>query len=193
VRVAIIIVSIVFLMDCCAVRASSNQQGAAQNVSYCDLAKNPSAFSGKRIRVRAIYRYAFEVQRLEPPACCPEAAPKIWVEINAGLEGSSLKLFHKFPKGEGLVLVTFAGTFESGGTYGTFADRHKLTVDQIESVERIARSSRRQDDPPWVPKNCKAPEATQPKSSSAVIHEVLHAEGAVQFLLSQRYAYDAAE
>ena len=127
---------------------------SSHEISYCELAQNPSAFSGNRIRVRAVYRYAFEIQRLEAPACCSEAVPKIWVEIDATLEGTSRKLFHKFPKREGLVLATFTGTFESGGTYGTFADRHKFTIDQIENVERIARSSRKQDDPSWVPKNC---------------------------------------
>ena len=168
-----IIISLVFLTNCCAARASNNSQKSSQDVSYCDLAKNPSAFSGKRIRVRAIYRYAFKIQRLEAPACCPEAGSKIWAEIESALEGSSLKLFHKFPKGEGLVLATFAGTFESGGTYGTFADRHKLTVDQIEKVEGIARSSRKQDDPAWVPKNCDASGTTQPKNASTALHEVL--------------------
>lgn len=161
--------SIIFLFNCLAMLANSNPQGTPQGVSYCDLAKNPSAFSGKRIRVHAVYRYAFEIQRLEAPGCCPEAAPKIWVEIGATLEGSSLKLFNKFPKGEGLVLATFAGTFESGGTYGTFADRHKLTVDHIENVERIARSSRKQDDPAWVPRNCAASGVRQLNSSSTAL------------------------
>jgi hypothetical protein len=157
------IVLIVLLLTCCVSWASSNPQETPQDISYCDLAKNPSAFSGKRIRVRAIYRYAFEIQRLEAPMCCPEARPKIWMEINANLEGNSLKLFRKFPKGEGLVFATFIGTFESGGTYGTFADRHKLTVDQIERIERTARSSREQDDPAWAPKNCEAPSAGAPR------------------------------
>jgi len=167
---AAINLSIIFLIYCCAMRASSKPQGSSQDVSYCDLAQNPSAFSGKRIHVRAVYRYSFEMQRLEAPACCPEAVPKIWVEINATLEGTSRKLFHKFPKGEGLVLVTFTGTFESGGTYGTFADRHKLTVDQIENVERIARSSKKQDDPSWVPKNCKA--SPQKLSAECLAEEI---------------------
>ena len=150
-------IAIVFLMYCSAAQANGDPRETSQEVSYCDLAKNPSAFSGKRIRVRAIYRYAFEIERLEAPICCPEAGAKIWVQIDAALEGKSLKLFHKFPKGEGLVLATFVGTFESGGTYGTFADRHRLTVEQIEKVERTARSAQKQNDPVWVPKNCGAP------------------------------------
>ena len=133
-------------------RTSSDHHQNSQEVNYCDLVKNPSAFSGKRIRIRGIYRYAFEVQRLEAPSCCSETGTKIWVEIDAYLEGKSAKLVRKFPKEEGLVLATFTGMFESGESYGTFADRNGLKVDQIDQVEQTQRSSRRQDDPAWVPK-----------------------------------------
>jgi len=158
-------VAISIVLLCCSANASSSPQKTAQELTYCDLARNPSAFSGKRIRVRAIYRYAFEIQRLEAPVCYPEGA-KVWLEIGSGIEGSSLKLFRKFPKGEGLVLATFVGTFESGGAYGTFADKHKLTIDQIEKVERMAPSSGKQNAPVWVPKNCQASETTQPGDPS---------------------------
>lgn len=152
----LVIISVVLFLNCYLARATNNPEGTVQEVRFCDLAKNPAAFSGKRIRVRAIYRYAFEIDRLESSTCCPDLGAKIWVEIEPGLEGSSRKFYQRFPKGTGVVLATFAGTFESGGTYGTFADKYKLTVDQIEKVEQTARSSRKQDDPTWVPKNCEA-------------------------------------
>src|SRR5256885_250830 len=88
-----------------------------QNLSFCELVKNPAAFSGKQIRLRAIYRYAFESQRLEPPTCCPAPGANIWVEISTNLEGKALRLFRNFPKGHGLVLATFVGRFDTGDSY----------------------------------------------------------------------------
>src|ERR1700730_7127418 len=77
-------------------------EAAAQEVSYCDLVRAPQLFSGKRIRVHAIYKYGFEIQRLDPPTCCPERGVKIWVEIKAKLQADSDKLYRKLPKGMGL-------------------------------------------------------------------------------------------
>jgi|SRR5215467_5413052 len=146
--------SVVFITMSYAVQAVANSPETSQVVTFCELAKDPSAFNGKRIRVRAIYRYAFESSRLEAPTCCPAERSKIWVEVSADLEGKSLKLFHKFPKAEGLVLATFEGTFVTGDTYGTFGERAKLTVHQIEKLEHTVRSSPKQVDPDWVPKDC---------------------------------------
>ena len=139
--------------------AAAQKPEAAQEVPYCNLVKTPQGFAGKRVRVRAIYKYGFELQRLESPACCPECAAKIWVEIDSALEGDSLKLYRKFPKGMGLALATFEGTFEAGGPYGGGGYRLKITVDKIEKLERTAKASGRHD-PPWVPKNCEPSVAT---------------------------------
>ncbi len=183
------------LLNCSPVRAHNNPETMPQEVTYCQLAKDPSAFSGKRIRVRAIYRYMFEIQRLEPPACCPDRMDKTWVEIVSGLEGDSLKQFNKFPKGMGLVLAVFVGRFDAGGPYGDGGYRFKLTVDRIEAVERTSRSSRRQDDPAWVPKNCETSGTAPAKEhSSVILHETLHANGAGQSPEKYgSYTYDAPE
>jgi hypothetical protein len=146
---------LVLLASFCA--AAAQQHGSAiQEVSYCDLIKSPLSFSGKQIRVRAIYKYGFEIQRLDPPVCCPERGTEIWVETEGNLEGNSRKLFRKFPKGMGLALATFVGTFESGGPYGDGGYPFKLTVDQIEKLEATAKPSPSHD-PAWVPENCETP------------------------------------
>jgi hypothetical protein len=136
----------------------------AQEVSYCDLVKAPQQFAGKRIRVRAIYKYGFEIQRLDPPACCPEREAKIWVEIEDELQGGSLKLYRKFPKGMGLSLATFEGIFEAGGPYGDGGYRLKFTIDTIENLEATAKISTRHE-PAWVPKDCEV--ATRSKEIRA--------------------------
>jgi hypothetical protein len=149
----IVALVLTLLASCC---PAEEQKSAAvlHAVSYCDLVKSPQSFSGKRIRVRAIYKYGFEIQRLDPPACCSEREVKIWVEIEAGLQGHSLKLFGKLPRGMGLALATFVGTFESGGPYGDSGYRFKFTVDQIENLEGTAKASPSHD-PAWVPQKCK--------------------------------------
>src|SRR5258707_6551610 len=106
------------LLSSCWSSQAKHPEATAQAVAYCDLIKDAQSFSGKRIRVRAIYKYGFEIQRLDPPLCCPNRGLKIWVEIGEHLPNSSEKRFRKLPKGMGLALVTFVGTFESGGPFG---------------------------------------------------------------------------
>jgi hypothetical protein len=137
---------------------------AVMEISYCDLVKAPQQFAGKRIRVRAIFKDGFEIQSLDPPACCPEYRAKIWVAIKDGLQRSSLKIYRKFPKGMGLSLATFEGTFQAGGPYGDGGYRLKLTVDKIEKLEATARISTHHE-PAWVPKNCETSDAV-PKQNT---------------------------
>lgn len=143
---------VLVLLALCPAKAQQSQD-ITQSVAYCTLAREPQSFAGKRIRVRAIYKYGFEIQQLDPPTCCAGRGPKIWVEMEPGLQGNSLKLFRKLPKGMGLALATFAGTFESGGPYGDGGYRLKFTVDQIENLEGTAKASPNHN-PAWVPENC---------------------------------------
>src|SRR5271167_3192035 len=157
---------LVLLAFNCSVAAQKSE--TAQKVLFCDLVKAPEQFVGKRIRVRAIYRYGFEMQRLDPPGCCAERGTKIWVEIKPELEGDSRKHYSKFPKGMGLALATFEGKFDSGGRYGDGGYRLKLTIEKIETVEATAKPSARHD-PAWVPKNCEPSNAAPPKPNPSPI------------------------
>jgi hypothetical protein len=130
-------------------------EAPAMNVSYCQLAQDPSAWIGKRVRVGAIYHYGFELQRLESPACCAEKGPEIWVDISSNLEGHSKKLFHRINKLEmAWALVVFVGRFEGSSDYGT-GQRFHFAVDEIEKVEKTAKP-RHLVAPDWVPKDCPA-------------------------------------
>jgi hypothetical protein len=130
--------------------ARTSAGSPAQIVTYCQLIKAPSSFVGKRIRVRAVYSYMFEVSRLKSPECCPDRDIPIWVDFNEELEGSSQKLLHKFPKGMGLVLATFEGTLQGGDSYGDGGYRFKFAVDKIENLENKANPSR-DHHPSWIP------------------------------------------
>ncbi len=132
--------------------APQGTASSALEVSYCDLIKAPQTLSGKRIRVRAIYRYGFEIQRLDPPDCCPQKPVKIWVEMGT-LDRRSRTLVHRFPKDMGLVLAVFAGVLESGGPYGDGGYRLKFTIDQVWAPEASAHPSATSL-PSWVPRSC---------------------------------------
>ena len=45
----------VVLLSCWSFEAAKAPKSALQDISYCALVKNPLSFSGRRIRVRAIY------------------------------------------------------------------------------------------------------------------------------------------
>ncbi len=84
----------------CIAWADDQSESPPMDVSYCQLAKDPPAWTGKRIRVRAIYHYGFEFYRLESPLCCEERTTKIWVQADK-LDGRSERLFRKLDKGMG--------------------------------------------------------------------------------------------
>ena len=101
---------LIVLSSCCLTRAGNRPEVVAQDVTYCQLARDPSTFSGKRIRIRAIYSYFFEGSRLKSPTCCSDHEPQmqIWVDFDEELNGSSKRLLHKFPEGMGEVLVVLS-------------------------------------------------------------------------------------
>jgi hypothetical protein len=143
---------IVFLSTCSIGRTGDRPAAPPVDVSYCQIAKDPSAWIGKRIRVRAIYNFGFEIERLQSPACCPEKGSKIWVQVGSDVDGRSEKIFHKLDKvGAGSALAVFVGRFEESP--GRMGERFRLVVDEIERVEKTARAR----DPvtrEWVPKHC---------------------------------------
>lgn len=124
----------------------------ALQVSYCELVGNPTAYSGKLVRVRAIYRYGFEVERLETPECCASRAEKVWVEFGE-LSRASKRQLKKAPKDAGLAIGTFIGRFETHGPYGHLGHPYKLTILEVEGIEHSAHPSPTKN-PPWVPSNC---------------------------------------
>lgn len=152
--------------------------GAAQtpiSTSYCALINDPASFVGKRILVHAIYRYGFEIQRLDAAECCPGKKLKIWVEMELS-DGKSKRLFKKFPREMGLARATFLGKFETGGPFGDGGYRYRLIVNQIDSVEAIGHPSEASQ-PPWEDRNCASEtNPTHEGSTSSRLHESGHAD-----------------
>jgi hypothetical protein len=141
------------LLASCSVQGAFGRdktQPSAEDVSFCQLANTPMNFSGKRVRVRAIYSYFFEISSLRTPACCPENSAEIWVDFD---DSRGKNLLHKLPKGMGTVLGVWVGTIETGRVFGPNGEQVRLIVDKIEKIEQKerAKSSKRPD---WVPKGC---------------------------------------
>jgi hypothetical protein len=159
-----------FVLACCAVGHSATLPPIG--TSYCALTADPASYVGKRVQVRAVYRYSFEVQDLDAPECCPGKRIKIWVEIEPS-DAKSKRLFRKFPKAMGLVLATFSGTFETGGPFGN-GGRYRLAVDQIEKLEAVGDPAKTSE-LSWANHDCKIsdiePHLDQPPS---LLHETDH-------------------
>jgi hypothetical protein len=118
-----------------------------QGVTFCQVANARSSFVGKRIRVRAIYSYMFEVSVLKPTKCCEGENHTIWVDFAENMDSRSAKLVHQFPEGMGVVLATFEGTIQYvGNTNGEY----RLLVDGVKNVERKKKTSHAI--PAWVPR-----------------------------------------
>ena len=123
-----------------------------QEVTFCQLAGDPSPFVGKRIRVRAIYSYMFEVSVLKPADCCADSNRTIWVDFKDedDMDRDTKGLLHEFPKGMGVVLATFEGTFEGGKAYGTGGHQFRLYIDRVVRLEHKAKALHHR--PRWEPK-----------------------------------------
>jgi hypothetical protein len=127
------------------------------DVTYCQLAKNPSSFMEERIRIRAIYIHGFEVQLLKSLACCSDPEPKIGVEFDVGVDDRSRSLFRRLDTGMGVAVVVFVGRLSHVKNVSSqlpSGDRLQLNVDRIERVEKSARTKRPSTIPKWVPKDC---------------------------------------
>lgn len=141
--------------NACEATALPKFETEPQDISYCQLAGDPAKFSGKRVRIRAIYAYMFEVSTLKPSSCCNEHDISMWVDFDSQLEGKSKRFLNKFPKGMGFVLGVFVGTIQTGDAYGTGQHVHFL-VEHIEEVNQQANPPSGKF-PAWIPQNCKAP------------------------------------
>jgi hypothetical protein len=152
-----LIFAVSFLIVGSAAKADDNDAAVPLEVTYCQLVGNPSAYVRKRIIVRAIYEYGFEVRVLKSPACCPEIEPKVGVAFEPEMDNHSQKLFRKLDKGMGTALVLFAGTFEKVSNSSSqlpSGERFQLSVNRIERVEKSVRWQG--SDPVWAPNDCGA-------------------------------------
>jgi hypothetical protein len=136
----------------CALSAAApvdHPNSPVQDVSFCQLAKAPSEFEGKPIRIRGIYRYVLEGSNFEQPECCPgQPLERFHVVINGNPmypDAHSERLARKLTANmSGIALVVFVGTFHG----------NVLEVDRVVGIERLSHPKDRDHDPLWVPRHC---------------------------------------
>jgi len=124
----------------------------AADVDYCELLQNPAEFDGKRVTIKATFRYGFEWQEIFCLSCRDLA--KTWLEIDDDtISASARKALKKFPKNEGTVTADFSGTFESSkGPYGDGSYRFRFILEDIRQPEVVSKSG---FDPSHLPRNVK--------------------------------------
>lgn len=107
-------------------------------VEYCDLIKNPEAYDGKEVTVRATYRYGFEWQEIYCLEC--RNLGKTWLEI-WDITKKSKKIFRKFPENDGTFNAIFTGIFQSSkGPFGDGGYPYRFMLKEISQAELVTRS-----------------------------------------------------
>lgn len=136
----LVIFAIVLLVCPFGQRALGQRRAPPMLVDYCELLRSPAEFDGKRVTVKATYRYGFEWQEL---FCFPcRDIGKTWLEIDDDLiSAKSRRVLKKLPNDEGTVSAIFTGTFESSkGPFGDGGYRFRFTLDEIEQAQLVSRS-----------------------------------------------------
>ena len=99
-------------------------------VGLCELLRNPKAYNGKEVVVRATYQYGFEWSYLYCLDCLEKG--KTWLQIDDDLDNASAKSLRRLPKGSGIVTLTVQGVFVTGSTYGHLNSyRYQLVAKKI--------------------------------------------------------------
>lgn len=155
IKVRLSIRSVADIVASPAERERPGENTKAVSVSFCGLLQNPQVFDGKVIRIRAIYRYGFEISSLESPECCPTARKKTALEFGE-LDSRSKKELRKAKRDMGLALGVFVGRFSADGPFGHMGLPYHIAISRVETIERSVGFSG-QKPPGWISQNCEEP------------------------------------
>jgi hypothetical protein len=112
-------------------------------VSYCELIRHPKDYDGKKVAVRATYRYGFEWQELFGVKCRDQG--RTWLEFGADSASATRRALAKAPNHQGTLNATFYGTFQaSKGPFGDGGYAFKFDVQSVKAVEVISKDG-------WAP------------------------------------------
>src|SRR6266850_2891181 len=118
----------------------------AQQVSFCDLIRNPAQYNKAIVRTKALLHRNQENEFLDDPQCGVEAAGLVWVTFDSSYVYSDEKLKRQLiemirPKPgapTGTARVTVVGRFDGpdGGPYGHLDGyRFRFAIIRLERVE----------------------------------------------------------
>lgn len=121
--------------------------------AFCDLMRSPEKYNGKKVTVRATYRYGVEWSELYCLDCLDQG--KAWLDMPTSLENTSAKSLKKMPKGAGIVNLTVQGIFASGGTFGhSNAYRYKIEPTKISDVVVLQKGMKSPAEEKNIEKRC---------------------------------------
>jgi hypothetical protein len=119
-------------------------------VSYCELIRHPAEYDGKRVAVRATYRYGFEWQELFGLKC--RDTGKTWLEFETETAATVRRALSKAPQHQGTLNATFYGTFRgTKGPYGDGGYPFRFDVKSVRAVEVVSKDG-------WAPERLSASE-----------------------------------
>jgi|SRR5215469_14672285 len=129
-------------------------------VAYCDLIRNPDIYSGKLVRISAVYRVGYEWQEFYCLDCF-ELERRMWVEFDTEESSCPKRVSKRLTKvWEGTFSMTVVGEFQSsGGRYGhENGYRYRFMVKCVEAQKRLLKGGPvpAQVPPAAVKDTCKA-------------------------------------
>jgi hypothetical protein len=125
-------------------------------LDFCEVINRPAVFDGKRVSVRASYRYGFEWQEVYCLEC--RSLAKVWLAIPPELPKGVQKNLNRLPKNQGTINATFTGVFH--GSRSAFGDGGYQYQLDLESLERVV----------VVPKSGAVPEALPATERAKICH-----------------------
>jgi hypothetical protein len=122
------------LLACCC-----SAWGQDLPVSFGELIGRPKDFDGKRITVRATYRYGFEWQELY---CMPSRrSARVWLAIPTDLPKQIQNTSKRLPKHQGTINAIFTGLFHGEpSAFGDGAYQYQLDLEKLDQVEVVSKS-----------------------------------------------------
>jgi hypothetical protein len=108
-------------------------------LDLCELLNRPQVFDGKRVSVRASYRYGFEWQEVYCLQC--RHLGKVWLAIPPEVPKAAQKSLNRLPKNQGTINATFTGVFHgSRSAFGDGGYQFQLDLERLEQVDVVSKS-----------------------------------------------------
>lgn len=140
-KLALTIISLFLITSCSTTNlsAQSNNSSKTQtipSISYCALLKNPKLYSGKTVRIKAVWQFGFETTSLQDRQCIDQ--PKAWLEFADEKQlCPETKKNRTLPKqSDKEADVTVTGRLYGSGRYGHLGDyQFKFVVECMENIK----------------------------------------------------------
>ncbi len=100
-----------------------------QVLEFQDVVSRPGSFDGKKVTIRATYRFGFEWQELY---CLPfRPSSRVWLAISPEVSTRLRRQLARLPRSQGTVNANFTGVFHGvPSAFGDGAYQHQLDLEK---------------------------------------------------------------